>query len=380
MKSVKIYTRLLHFFRNSEHFDFFKFIVSFIVTRISGIPEILQSWNVFNGLFEKEDVIFKKSAAAIETKYIADLNSERHSLFTLFRRKVSLSEISLDATERDAAVKLNEVLTNYKSIGKAPMVEVSALIINMLQDLDKPRYATPVTTLDLSDVISKLEAANDKFRSLYQERFQNLETSEELGTMKDIRLQVDKAFKTFTQGLDAVYVVGKLSGKDVTAAEEIIEYINAAIDQYGRVLSHRGYSAPKKSDNNNDENEDGGTPVEPTIPTLAVEEQNIDGDFTMTLIISDQPAFEAILYPVAKGGMLKLTADPIPDAYDEFPIRDFEMQSGKPIGMWVNPPRDDLDYDRPLNSFGPCEGDVYDKEGELLAHITNLQWPTTHSH
>ncbi|MDR1356737.1 MAG: hypothetical protein LBJ58_03600 [Tannerellaceae bacterium] len=37
---------------------------------------VQQSWKALQSLFEKEDVIFKKSAAAIETKYITDLNSE----------------------------------------------------------------------------------------------------------------------------------------------------------------------------------------------------------------------------------------------------------------------------------------------------------------
>ncbi|MDR1344807.1 MAG: hypothetical protein LBJ39_05580, partial [Tannerellaceae bacterium] len=187
--------------------------------------------------------------------------------------------------------------------------------------------------------------------------------------MSKIRVRVDKAFRVFTQSIDIAYATDKLSGNDVTAAEKIIDYINAMMDQFERAIAHRGHSTDKK-DNNDDEQ------THPSLPILEVSGQIVLSADHMLLVMADQPAFAATLYPVAAEGKLALYADDIEDA-DNFPIIQFSMDGGTPVGLIVGPPRDDLIFKSPLVSVGPCHGEVLDSDGVLLAYIPNLKWPSS---
>ncbi|MDR1356536.1 MAG: DUF6261 family protein [Tannerellaceae bacterium] len=373
MKSIKNYSRMVHLFKNSEHYDFHKYVSDHTLPRISLIPESKPSWMVFHSLFEKEDIIFKRSSKSAETKYINDENQKRHGAFSTIRRKVSAGEISFDPVEKAASILLTEVLDNYKGISTASMVDASALIVNMLQDLGKERYSKAVGALDLTAAVSALEEANDVFRALYEERFQNLETIETQGTMKEIRVQVDKSFKLFTQSVDAVYAAAKLSGKEAPEAEEIIDYINGAIDQYERVLAHRGHAfAGKKPEGDEPE-----MPV-PGTPTLAVSAQEIVDDYTMLLTMADRAMFELMIYPEAKGGKIILSADDVHDYYNEFPVKDFDVVDGLPAGLLVSPPDAGFKFNKPMYSLGPCHAELF-KDDALLAVLTGVEWPGSYS-
>jgi hypothetical protein len=373
MKTVKSYGRVVDLFRNGEHFDFHRFIVAHTSPIIAGAPGSLPLWNVFNNLFHREDIIYKRSSVSIETKYLNEANSARRNAFAVFRGKVNVAAIGLDGAERDAAVILGEILKNYKAIRTASMTETDALIVNMIQDLAKPRYAAAVQTLKLAAVVDKIEETNNSFMSLYEERARNLEDSEEQGTMKEIRPKVDKAFRSFTQSLDVTYSAGKLTGNDVEVVGDIIDYINAMIDQFERVLAHRGVSMGSKG--NNSEEEDPEMP-EMQIPVLAVSEQWIDNKKTMTLVMADQVAFAAALYPKAESGVMVLVANPSLDgSHTNCPIKPyFAMDGQTPIGLCVEPPEENFVFVMPLQSFGPCTAEVI-KDDVVLATLADLEWP-----
>ncbi|MDR1344870.1 MAG: DUF6261 family protein, partial [Tannerellaceae bacterium] len=182
MKNVKSYSVTVRMLRNAEHFDLFRFISTHTNPLIGSVPVAQPTWNVFYNWFQKEDIIFKRGAGSIETKYINEANSERHNAFSMFRGSINVAVNSFDAAEKDAAVKLTEILKNYKAIGTASMTEVDALIINMIQELANPRYADAVDKLGLTAIIDNLEETNDKFRKLYEDRAQKLEASEATGS------------------------------------------------------------------------------------------------------------------------------------------------------------------------------------------------------
>jgi hypothetical protein len=347
----------------------------YVPSVLADISDLSPRWNIFYNLFEQEDIIFKKSAKSSETKYIDEANRYRRDLFYMVKRRVSSAALSFDADDREAAERLTEIVDNYKAIGTATMVEVSALITNMVQDLNKPRYTDALTKLGLLAVAGKLEEANERFRELYLERAQNLETAEQAGTMKVIRPKVDKAFSMFTEGLDAIYAAGVISGKDVTEAGKLIDHINSVIDQFERALAHRGRSVGGKKENADDEIEEPETPVPPP-PTLEVSVQTVESANSMLLFMADQKAFEEALYPAAENGYLHLSADDIND-YPDFHIAKFDVQGGRPTGILVNPPYPDLKFEKPLKSIGAARAEVFDADNTLLARLSGVEWPSS---
>jgi hypothetical protein len=370
---MSLITRL----KNNEHYDFFMNIVDFVKDCVSAIPEIAVLWASFMKQFTKEGEIFKRSAMAVETKYIKEANLRRSGAYMLIRRSIEAASYSPDSKKKNASEKLGEVLRNYKSIASVAMTEVTALVANMIEDFRKPRYSGSVTELGLVDAVSSLEEVNNEFKEIYKERVLNMETSEVQGTMTYIRPIVDKAFKVFVDGINTHYSEGKLSGipDDKNPYYKVIMFINGYIDQYERIYAHRtpGHTTTGKDKPAAGDEEDETIPV----PALAISSQVIESASRMLLVMADPQAFTTALYPTAGGGTLVLSSDTFTD-YPNFPITDFEMDGQRPIGLIVAPPKDDLSFNKPLYSAGPCRAEVI-KDDTLMATITGMEWPASYS-
>ncbi|MDR1356165.1 MAG: DUF6261 family protein [Tannerellaceae bacterium] len=385
MKIIKAYLVLLSRLRNNEHYDFFQNIDGFVVKRIKDISEIAALWTPFHTYYIREDDIYKRSAKAIETKYINEIHQRRGAVFMFVRRSIEAALYNFDDKKKEAAVKLTEVNDNYKSAANAAMTEVSALLHNMIEDFRKPRYEAAITTLGLTDAVEKLEELNEEFKNVYAERTQNIEASGEQGTMAEIRPIVDKSFKLFTDAVNSFYAAGNMSGRPDAdnPYSSIITFINGYIEQYERIYSRRspGFSTGKKDDKP-DVPGIPDIPVTP-IPTLAVASQVVGGvggngsnnyGSYMILNIEDTETLARVLYPAAKDGILRLTADDISDPPD-FPIFDFELDgAGHPVGIDVYPSDEDYSFNKPLYSMGECKAEIY-KGDSLLAILTGVVYP-----
>ncbi|MDR1344311.1 MAG: DUF6261 family protein [Tannerellaceae bacterium] len=382
MTLIKAFASLLFRLRNNEHFTLMMNIVKFITEREVSLPAaIVPLWTALKKQFEKEDDIFKRSAMAVETKYIVEANRERGNNFMFIRRTVEAAAYSAEEELKDASVKLGEVMHNYRSIVSVAMNEVTALVYNMIEDLGKPRYSDAVKQLGLEDAIASLEASNNAFNDLYIERAERNETSGMQGTMRYIRPIVDKAFKAFADGVNTLHNADKLTGaSDKDVYTPIIVFINGLVDQYELTIARRTSATTTgkdKPDAGNDGDDDETPyPVEPLVPILTVAEQRIDGAKTMTLIMADQEAFAAALYPVAAEGMMVLVAESSLDgSHTHCPIKSyFEMDGDTPIGLCVRPPEENFNFVSPLQSLGPCTAEVT-KDDVLLAVLTNMEWP-----
>ncbi|MDR1344107.1 MAG: DUF6261 family protein [Tannerellaceae bacterium] len=369
MKKVKNYSKVVYVLKNAEHFDFHEYVCDTAKSFLPTIPEMSPTWSALNLLFKEEDVIFKTSARSIETKYIKEAGVKRHDVFMMFSKRVSAGIVSYEKDEKEAATKLKEVLDNYKSINSSPMTETSALITNMLQDLDLPRYSDAVDELEITNVVAKLKAVNDEFREIYMKRAQNLENAEVRGSMTTIRHKVDKALRVFVNDIEMIYISRELSGsKNLADISVLIDNINAIIDQFARILSHRIHPAGKKNDSEPE------TPVV-TVPILSVSHQEIEDAKRMLLLITDRSALAEALYPAALGGEIVLSSENIND-YSDFPIVDFEMDGEKPAGLVAGPPMEGLSFKQPLESLGHCRAEVF-KGDTLLAILEGVEWPSS---
>jgi hypothetical protein len=343
------------------------------------IPQALTAlWLTLKEEFKREDDIYKHSAMASETKYLNEAHHRRADAFMLIRRSVESASYSLDAAVKAAAVILGEIIHNYKKVPTAPMNEVTALVYNMVEDMRKPRYADAAALLSLTASVGVLEMTNNTFNDLYSERVRNTEMSDVAGTMDDIRLIIDKTFKSFTDGINAFYTTSHLEG--TTDANNpytaFIIYINGFVDQYEHTLARRTptYSVPGDGSGDSDGSLTPSEPAGP--PTLTVSLQEVTNNMTMEITLEDNPAFVAAMYPDAVGGTLVLSCEDPVDTYDRFPIVAFKMDDSTPVGFCVEPPDPKFRFSVPLYTIGDCVGEVF-KDDVLLAVIPGLQWPAS---
>jgi hypothetical protein len=397
MSPVSKYTALVRKLRNAEHFGFYGYTVDLVTPHLSSLAEIRSLWDAFYALFQKEDVIFKRSRQSEDTEFIRRAYMKARNEFIIIRRIVGTALYSDDAAEKTAADKLTIVTNNYKHIPSVAMNEAGSLIINMVQDLRLPKYASAVATLALASHVDKLAAYNDEFRELFLARIQEQESLAEQGAMKEIRAQVDESFALFTYTLGGIYLAAQSAGQTARAAalKEIIDGINGIILQYEHIYARRqpgtvssdrpGGTTPPAPPAPSEPSE----PAEPAETALAVAAQTVplvenDGGTAMEVVFQDVDAFALALYPDAQGATLlvRKEEDGPEGEFTDFPIEDFIMEGEPPnerpigikTGLHLGAYNNSYWYESPFQSQGPAEARV-EKNDETLAILAGLEYP-----
>ncbi|MDR1357330.1 MAG: DUF6261 family protein [Tannerellaceae bacterium] len=245
MKAIKSYRTIVNHLKNGEHFDFHDVIVTFVKARELDIPGIFKLWRLFLRNFEKEEVIYKRKSKAVETKYIREVEKKRKDVFMSIKYSVKSALYSDNVKKKEVALVLMEVIDKYKKIPVSPITEITTLVFHMIEELRMPRYSNLAAGLQLSEPVATLEALNERLKALYVERVQHAGEYDNLGTMKKARVSVDRSFRNFTDGINAVYAASLLDGDrgEATQYSDIIDFVNSYIDQYIRIRSH--HTAPR---------------------------------------------------------------------------------------------------------------------------------------
>jgi hypothetical protein len=371
MKKVNKFIRLVRRFRNSDHYEFYKEIIRFAMRYKEDMGELRKLLLAFEAAFQKEDKIFKRSIRSYETPEVGETNQKRLIVFRRIKLYVDAAHYDKNPAKQAAATALDFVLNNFKSIPTVTSTQASALIINMIQDLRLPKFATHVATLDLTDAVDDLEAANEAFETIYFEREQSQGNALLEGNMKYARPLTDKAGKNFAEGLNSFYLIAKLGNNaaDMEILGAIIDGINNTIHNYDRKYAHTGGAS-------------GGSkpkPAEPGIPTFAIAAQAVTDGSTMYVTLSD-PDSAADFFAEAVGATLILLFNPEAGvaAFDLFPITGLELsqesgETGKPIGLKVGPQANSV-FTVPTHNGGPCPARV-EKDDVILAHLTGAFYP-----
>jgi hypothetical protein len=376
--------------RNAEHFDFFKNIIAFLLTKILKPAALQPLLDRLVQLFEKEDLIYKRDVKHVETKQINEAHEKRRMAFMGLKRSVEATTYSEDANLREAGQTLMEIMDKYADAYYAPMTEVSSLFFNMIQDLAKPRYAAAATVANVSSLIERLDRDNEAFIAAYVERTFNLEELKKIGSMKDIRLLVDEAAFILTDSINVMARANEMQrpvDQEVKALlEEIITFINSFIHQYEIIISRRNpkYHPGKDDDTDlpgeDEEDEDEGD----VVPHFTVTAQAVLGTgpisntaAQMSIALAEADIFATEIFPAAENGILRLY-DPSEDGkpYD-YPILSLltgaqDAVTGFIVGIYSSK----AGYDKPFAGIGLCDAEIV-KDDLILACLDDLQYPAT---
>lgn len=159
---------------------------------------------------------------------------------------------------KEAARVLKVVAEPYKGMQRLPDNQETAQIRGLLMDLRKKEYEAHVETLGLSDLLSKLEEANEAFVSLAADRSASRLARKEQGTSKDVRLEVEKMYDNLTMLAQAKAVL-----EPTPEATAFIRALNNLIDETNAAYNLRqGIASANKSKKEEDnKGGEGWTPV-----------------------------------------------------------------------------------------------------------------------
>jgi hypothetical protein len=367
--------------RNAEHFQFHWTIVSFLSTVINKILALFQLWTIYSTDFRIEDTLYKQSRKASETKKLKDAHTMRDKLFRLIKLAIDTATLNPDSQMQNAAQHLKDLFEVYKNASQKTYLESTALITNLIQDLEKPENAAYVELLELTASVDALAAQNRAFDLLYNKRSESNYNKKEQGSMSKARIKVDKSYYDLVSAVNAIYQSNELMAKDKDLRDllaDIIDTMNSYIEQIELVYARRNAKYKAKKSNGSDED---NTPYTP-IPVLSMKNQMVfdesdtnPGSTTqMSMEAVDREAFAAALYPAATGGEVRLYSDE--NVWTNFPIAGFLMDGTIPIGLILNPDAPEVTFIEPFQGVNNSSGEVV-KDNVLLAILEDVEYPAT---
>jgi glutamate synthase domain-containing protein 2 len=232
MKKIKEITRpSFRLVRNSEHYNYHVNVLKTIT------PIIAKNYNMedhrfaYEKLFRKEDEAFTRNRAFEETKDIQIADQKRDELFFFIKRFIENMKYNPDPQLKAAGINLDEALEPYRNAHRKSFQENTLLIDSFVKEMEENEVRfKSLEHLDLIRPLELLKAANESFRTLYNERSKKRHQRNMKEKLKQLRPQVDQAFFEVVKFINAVYLVSCEITKEKQVMEEledIIDKINA---------------------------------------------------------------------------------------------------------------------------------------------------------
>ena len=235
--------------RNAEHYHLQEQFVAIITAAFAAKFKISGFRGNYEKLFTKEDELYLQSLAYADTKTIEEKDAVRDARYRYVDLTVQSKLLSLVASDKEAAEKIAFVMSGYIGVSSKPYAENTAMVSDLVKKLQSDEYAAAVATLGLTEAVSALKAANDDFETVYSHRADLKLVRENSDKLKQLRPDVDEAFRMLAEAVNALFLVAESIEHDVDKAAEIgtvIDAVNARILQFTETLSRRGVGAKAK--------------------------------------------------------------------------------------------------------------------------------------
>jgi hypothetical protein len=237
---MKIETLKLTHLRNDAHFQFFADFSELVNEEGAETLKIATQFQSLTALFNREDEALKKIAKSEFTAKIQAADSARDEMFAGMTEITGSCLKHYDEQVRDAATRLKILFDTYKKIDKKNLMEQTAAVTNMMQELNG-RYAPDVAAVGVGGWAAQLETRNNALHALIKERFDESAAKTDI-VLRDARLEVDKQYRIIVERINALVIV---EGPD--AYESFIRRLNAIIAKYTQyITTGQGRRAAKK--------------------------------------------------------------------------------------------------------------------------------------
>lgn len=190
--------------------DFFeqKYIPTFEAFDASLIPNV-----------QKELTTHIRSLNNQRAMYLVGLNSHLRALRNFPDKKVA-----------EAANRLRSIIDSFgKNIHNMPLAEGMAIVINILQEIEKSTYINDIAITGVGKWITEIRKINDQLHTSFKERI-NKQASVKAGKTTEMRDVMQKVFTEFCNRINAIVT---LEGD--TLYRTLIDNINREIDRVKQI-------------------------------------------------------------------------------------------------------------------------------------------------
>lgn len=218
--------------RNEEHYQFqteFKALVERFTPTMLGIEA---AFAAYLPLYANETEALNIITKSAVTEEIAHADHLRDSTYRGMCDTVKGAGNHFSDKKREAATRIQIVIDHFGNINTKTYDEQTAAIKSLIADLNG-QYADDVATLRLDEWLTELQANNNAFEALMDERYTDDAGKTQL-RMKEVRKEVDSAYKTITNRIDALVVVN-----GPATYMPFVNELNIRIEKYNNTLAQR---------------------------------------------------------------------------------------------------------------------------------------------
>lgn len=232
--------------QNAEHFQFHTNVIRLIKETTPAAIKSEAEYAAYTKIFADEDEIMKRITMSAITMQIADADAERDQFFRSMVDYYNSSRGHFNDAVREAAARLFPVFSAFDDLPGEALANQSADTYNFIQEL-QTKHAEDCITTGLVQWLDELKKRNKAVDDLMYERYE--ETAARPGlVLRDVRLQVDAAYVTIADRVDALALI-----EGGAVYDTFIATLNAIIDRAKNTLAaRRGRAKAKKEDEETD--------------------------------------------------------------------------------------------------------------------------------
>ena len=182
----------------------------------------------------------KRSIIVPEAK---EKEKERDNSFIAFKTKVSYFKRVGSPTEKEAATKLDFIMSTYKSANSKNDLTNTSMLVAFIRDAREEKFAPHIATLGLTELVNQIEVANNEFDAIYGQRNEEKLTKDQEGNLKQLRREVlNPAYRKLVTVINAFYTTAVVTenNESITELGLLIDQLNAEVRDLTRKISARG--------------------------------------------------------------------------------------------------------------------------------------------
>ncbi|MDR2499183.1 MAG: DUF6261 family protein [Tannerellaceae bacterium] len=265
MKNIKSYGRLLSSLINAQLVQFFFSLIARLTGKVEKVVRLVALWNALKLAVNELDDSFKWAATSPETKLLEKLDEERDGLLTIIYSAVkNLVKHAIDPAVKASAEIIYNYLQNFAEAGRMEYEAETAMITNLIQDLERPENAAHLANLGIAVYVGQLKTKNGEFQTHYETRYDARYAHQQSGTTGKLRENAVNVFNVFATGLEGM-IVTETDPAALADLQDVLDVINAEIAQFTIILD-RHLRTKKKEDGKKDEETQAPDTTNPPAP------------------------------------------------------------------------------------------------------------------
>jgi hypothetical protein len=235
--------------RNEEHFGYLSLVDAEF--KKCNSPLFTSPYAGFLNGLNAYDAALERSRGSFLTRPLAEADARRDAAYRGLAERVHAGTRHFNPERANEARQVEVILSRYGNPVSLPYIQENGVMLNLVQDLDKPAWRARLATLDAEEWLDELKTSNDEFISLFSTR-----NEEQAGTMtglaREARLVATRAYQACVTRLNAL---AEVEGPDAYAP--VIAAVNRLVEYQKNVLRARFARGGRTGETENDEQEPG---------------------------------------------------------------------------------------------------------------------------